>query len=79
MKKPKCVFMAASVEYLGHRIDAQGLHPIPNKVEAVKNAPRPKNVTEAYGTTLALQNRAARQYQDGSWVVMACLIQLLAL
>ena len=46
LKKPKCVFMAASVEYLGHRIDAQGLHPKPEKVEAVKNAPRPKNVTE---------------------------------
>ena len=38
--------MAASVEYLSHRIDTQGLHPIPEKVEAVKNAPRPKNVTE---------------------------------
>ena len=46
LKKSKCVFMAASVEYLSHRIDAQGLHPIPEKVEAVKNAPRPKNVTE---------------------------------
>ena len=42
LKKPKCVFMAASVEYRGHRIDAQGLHPIPEKVEAVKNAPRPQ-------------------------------------
>ena len=46
LKKPKCVFMAASVEYLGHRIDAQGLHPKPEKVEAVKNALRPKNVRE---------------------------------
>lgn len=46
MKKPKCVFMAASVEYLGHRIDVQRLHPKPENVEAVKIAPRPKNVME---------------------------------
>ena len=46
LKKPKCVFMAASVEYLGHRIDTHGLHPIPEKVDAVKSAPRLKNATE---------------------------------
>ena len=31
---------------LGHKIDAQGLHPVVNKVEAVKKAPIPRNVTE---------------------------------
>lgn len=45
-KKPKCVFMADGVVYLGDRIDAQGLHPLPEKVEAVTNAPKPRNVTE---------------------------------
>ena len=39
MKKEKCHFMCPSVVYLGHRIDADGLHAEPEKLEAVKNAP----------------------------------------
>ena len=34
------------IEYLGYIIDADGLHPIEEKVKAIKNAPQPKNVTE---------------------------------
>ena len=29
-----------------HIIDANGLHPAPDKLKAVKNAPNPQNVTE---------------------------------
>lgn len=32
--------------YLGYRIDKNGIHALTEKVEAVKNAPEPKNVTE---------------------------------
>ena len=46
LKRSKCVFMAPSVEYLGHTIDAEGLHPTASKVKAIKNAPVPKTVTE---------------------------------
>ena len=46
MKREKCQFMARSIEYLGHRIDAEGLHPTAEKVEAMKRAPCPRNVTE---------------------------------
>lgn len=46
VKKPKCKFMAPSVAYLGHVIDAEGLHPLPDKVHAIQQAPTPKNVTE---------------------------------
>ena len=46
LKKMKCSFMADSVTYLGHRIDAQGLHPLQEKVEAIQQAPPPKNVSE---------------------------------
>ena len=46
VKKPKCKFMAPSVAYLGHVIDAKGLHPLPDKVQAIRQAPTPKNVTE---------------------------------
>ena len=34
------------VPYLGHRIDAQGLHPTRDKVEAIQQAPTPQNSTE---------------------------------
>ena len=46
VKKSKCVFMGDSVEYLGHRIDAQGLHPIGDKLTAICDAPPPKNASE---------------------------------
>ncbi|KAI7802842.1 hypothetical protein IRJ41_020318 [Triplophysa rosa] len=46
LKRGKCVFLADEVEYLGHRVDAQGLHPTGTKVKAIDDAPEPKNVTE---------------------------------
>ena len=46
LKLTKCSFMAVSVEYLGHRIDAQGLHPTLAKVQAVKDAPAFTDVTK---------------------------------
>ncbi|KAG8323166.1 hypothetical protein J6590_108572 [Homalodisca vitripennis] len=46
VKKSKCTFFANQVEYLGFVIDKHGLHTDPKKVEAIKNAPIPKNVTE---------------------------------
>ena len=36
-----CV-LAPSVTYLGHRIDAQGLHPVEEKVKALQEVPTPK-------------------------------------
>ena len=38
--------MVSSVKYLGHIIDANGLHPAPDKLKAVRNAPAPQNVTQ---------------------------------
>ena len=46
LKKEKCEFMSMFVVYLGHRIDAQGLHPTRDKVEAIQQAPTPHNSTE---------------------------------
>ena len=45
-KRQKCIFMAPSVSYLGYVIDAQGLHAQPDKIQAIEDAPKPKNVTE---------------------------------
>lgn len=46
LKRSKCAFMQKEVEYLGHRVDAQGLHPVEKKVKAIMDAPTPTNVTE---------------------------------
>ena len=35
--------MSQSVTYLGHKIDSEGLHPLPSKVRAVMEAPCPSN------------------------------------
>ena len=46
IKKPKCEFFKDSVEYLGHCVDAQGIHTLPSKVEAILRAPDPKNLQQ---------------------------------
>ena len=38
--------MQKSVEYLGYRIDAQGVHTLAEKVEAIRSSPVPRNVQE---------------------------------
>ena len=43
VNKQKCLF---SVEYLGHRIDEYGIHPIVDKIRANKEAPKPTCVKE---------------------------------
>ena len=46
LNKEKCVFMAPSIEYLGHQIDKDGLHPTEEKVTCIKQAPTPLTITE---------------------------------
>ena len=46
LQRQKCTFMQPSVEYLGHRISAAGLHPSEEKVRAIVDAPVPKDVTQ---------------------------------
>ena len=46
VKKQKCKYMAASVEYLGHCIDSEGLHATEGKLQAILKAPSLRNVQE---------------------------------
>ena len=46
VKNSKCQFAEKEVQYLGHRIDAEGLHPMEDKVQAIKDAKMPKSVSE---------------------------------
>ncbi|XP_057673038.1 uncharacterized protein LOC130904346 [Corythoichthys intestinalis] len=46
VKREKCAFFQHSVSYLGHVIDAEGIHPIQEKCEAIANVAMPTNTTE---------------------------------
>ena len=48
LKKSKCKFLRPRVEYLGHLIDSQGLRATKSKVEAIENAPPPRNVQQLW-------------------------------
>ena len=46
LKWSKCSFLQKQVQFLGHVIDAEGVHPSPEKVQAIVDAPSPDTVTE---------------------------------
>lgn len=45
-QKSKCDWLRSSITYLGHKIDAEGLHPTEDRIEAIKQMPVPKNTTQ---------------------------------
>lgn len=45
LNKAKCKFLQNCVIYLGHKIDGEGLHPTEDKLAALRDAPRPKDVS----------------------------------
>lgn len=42
----KCAFLQSSVDYLGHRVSAEGLHPLDAKKDAIIQAPEPENLQQ---------------------------------
>ena len=46
LKQEKCEFYAKELQYLGHRINATGIHPTEEKIQAIQDAPRPENVSQ---------------------------------
>ena len=46
IKETKCEFLMNEIRYLGHIIDKNGRRPDPERPEAIKNMPPPRNVTE---------------------------------
>lgn len=59
---------------MGHKIDNEGLHPVPAKVEAVVNAPVPKNFTELRAF-LALLTYYGKFLENLSIVIKPVLLQ----
>lgn len=45
LKIGKCKFFQSSIKYLGHIIDANGIRPNPEKVEAISRMPPPSDVS----------------------------------
>lgn len=46
LKRNKCAFLLPTVEYLGHKISAQGLQPTDEKIRAINNAPAPTDISQ---------------------------------
>lgn len=85
LKRSKCTLLADEVQYLGHKVDAKGVHTVEAKVKAVVDAPTPTSVTElkAYlgllnyynhflpnlSTLLAPLHHLLRKDVDWSWGV----------
>ena len=46
VNRTKCRFLKSSVNFLGHRIDAEGIHPLQEKLSAILQVPAPKSVQE---------------------------------
>ena len=43
LKESKCDFFKKEIHYLGHLISSEGIHPLPEKLDTIRNMPRPKN------------------------------------
>ena len=48
VKLSKCQFFKTQLHYLGHKISADGLEPLPKKLEVIKNLGTAKNMDEAH-------------------------------
>ena len=48
IKLSKCQFFKTHLYYLGHRISDNGLEPLPEKLEAIKNLAPARNVDKVY-------------------------------
>ena len=46
MKHSKCDFFKSEIHYLGHLISADGISPLPDKLDTIKNMPAPKDMKE---------------------------------
>ena len=46
LKLKKCCFFKKHIQYLGHLISAEGIQPLPEKLESIAKMPVPKNPKE---------------------------------
>ena len=46
LKLSECTFFKSQIEYLGHLISSKGISPLPDKIQAIANLKRPRNITQ---------------------------------
>jgi len=46
LKLSKCKFFQCQIKYLGHIVDANGIQKDPDRIKAIVEVPKPKNITE---------------------------------
>ena len=46
LKESKCDFFRSQIHYLGHMLLAEGIQPIPEKLDSITNMPAPENQTK---------------------------------
>ena len=46
VKRAKCIFGASSLEFLGYHVSAEGVTPLPQKVDAIRKIPAPTSIKE---------------------------------
>ena len=63
LKESKCQFLSDEMDYLGHRIDAEGIHPSGGALSAVRDVPAPTNVTELRSYIGAVNHCAGPTHQ----------------
>ena len=51
LKPSKCEFFRSSLKYLGHIVSKEGIATDPRKIEAIRNWPHPKTVTDVHSFT----------------------------
>ena len=59
----KCIFLQDEVVYLGFKINTNGIYPVKGKIEAIKNAKEPTNMSELK-SFLGLINYYHRHFQN---------------
>ena len=75
LNKEKCKWFQREVEYLGFRVNEEGIHPTTEKIQAIVNVPAPKNVTELQAY-LGLLN-FYRKFIPNASTILGPLTQLL--
>ena len=46
MKREKCAFFKQHIQYLGHLISEEGIKPLPEKLQSIREMPAPRNPKE---------------------------------
>jgi transposase InsO family protein len=75
LKPSKCHLFKSKIEYLGHEVSAQGISPMPSKVAAIKDFPRPTTLKKLQ-SFLGLCSYYRKFYRQNFSVLAKPLYQL---